>query len=163
MDSADVNSRLESLQLAEPEADDIYLGLAQAYVHLTELTVADKNAARTALNKAKNYLKRDGAVQSTGASQNLLASIQLFDKRLNSPETQSPDPAKLFAQANAAFEKGMILEASSNLDNALKQYSLAKTLCERIKDLGVSNPAAEALRGKASEAIVRALLKIKPQ
>src|SRR5215471_17859898 len=86
MDSADVKSRLESLQLAEPEADDIYLGLAQAYVHLTELTVADKNAARTALNKAKDYLKRAGTLQSAGVAENLVASIQLFDKRLNPPE-----------------------------------------------------------------------------
>jgi hypothetical protein len=163
MDYADVMSRLESLQLAEPEADDIYLGLAQAYVHLTELTFADKSATRTALNKAKEYLKRAGALQSTGEAQNLVASIQLFDKRLSPPETQSPDPAKLLAQANAAFQKAMILEASSNFDNALKQYSLAKTLCERIKDLGVSNLEAEALRDKASQALVRVLLKIKPQ
>ena len=98
-DSAGVKSRLENLQLAEPEADDIYFGLAQAYVHLTELTVTDKIAARAALNKAKDYLKRAGTLQSAGVAENLVASIQLFDKRLNPPETQSPDPAKLLAQA----------------------------------------------------------------
>jgi tetratricopeptide (TPR) repeat protein len=155
MDYADVKSRLESLQLAEAEADEIYLGLAQAYVHLAELTVADKNVARTALNKAKEYLKRAEALHSTEAAQNLGRSIQLLDNRLGPTETQQPDPGKLLVSAKAAYEKGMMLEAASDFNNALKQYSQAKGLCEQIKNLRVSNPDAEALRENASEAMVR--------
>src|SRR5262249_38760426 len=90
MDYADVKSRLENLQLAESEADDTYLGLAEAYVHLTELTVSDKNAARTALNKAKDYVNRAGLLQSSERAQMVLASIQ----RLEKPPEISPE--KLF-------------------------------------------------------------------
>jgi hypothetical protein len=158
MDYADVMSRLESLQLAEPEADDIYLGLAEAYVHLTELTV-DKDAARTALNKAKDYLRRAEALHSTEAALNLGRSIQLLDKSLGPSETQQPDPGKLLASAKAAYEKGMMLETASDFGNALKQYSQAKGLCEQIKNLRVSNPEADALRENISKAILRVALK----
>jgi hypothetical protein len=157
MDYADVMSRLERLQLAEPEADDIYLGLAQAYVHLTELIVADKSAARTALNKAKDYFRRADALYSTEAAQNVGRSIQRLDRQLGPTETQQPDPGKLLASAKAAYEKGMMLEASSDVDNALKQYKLARELCDRTKS--VSNPEAEALRENISKAILRVALK----
>jgi hypothetical protein len=160
MDSAEVKSRLDSLPLVESETDEIYFELAHAYVHLTELTiVTDKNAARIALDKAKGYLKRAGALLSSDAAPKLLASIQSFENQLKPVGPLPPDPAKLFALAKAAYEKGTMLEAASDLDNALKQYSQAKGLCEQIKDLRVTNPEAEALRDNASKAIVRIALK----
>jgi hypothetical protein len=149
-DSADVKSRLESLPLADSEANDIYFGLAQGYVHLAELTVGDKKVSRAALGRAQDYLKRAESPETLEAVQKLQATIQ---RLLNQSR---PDPqieiAKLLASANAAYQKGMMLEAS-DADNALKQYSQATRFCDQILNHG-SNAEAETLRKNALQAAV---------
>jgi hypothetical protein len=152
MDPADVKSRLESLPLADPEANDIYLGLAQAYVHLAELTAQDKNAPRAALDRAKDYLKRAEAPETADVAQSLQATVQRLLNPSKPPDAAQIDIPKLLTSANAAFQKGMMLE-TSDADNALKQYSLVTRLCDQILNRG-PNPDADALRKNALQAAV---------
>ena len=134
-DPAEVQSRLDGLSFEDHEADDVYLQLSQAYVHLAELTIVNKKAARAALDMADDYFKRAESLQPTDPGQNLLASIRRLENQLKQSDTGQPSAdliPKLLASANTAYQKGMALEGASKFTDAVKQYSVAKGACDQI-------------------------------
>jgi serine/threonine-protein kinase len=164
IDPADLKSRLESLSLDERESDETFLRVARAYARLAELSFPDNAAAGAEIEKAKDYFHRLQAPSANVAQEFQTTITSLEGKLNNKPKPPAPvDPREVvsrqLASAKAAFDKGAAFETASDLDNALKQYSLAKGICDQILNSDASNASAIALRDNAKQAGIRIALK----